>query len=277
MQKFRQGNRLRSLVRQSAVLLLALAPPLASAGCTRPLEVPVAPLGFSVIVEGDKTSGVFVDFIQQVAAGAGCEVRMHPVPRARLEYLFEQGEADLLVASTHSDKRDQSGHFIPLVRSRAVMVSLDRARPAIHSLAELLATPGLRVAVVRGLDYGPAYQNALEQLEKQKRLFREKDPTDIARVLKAKMADVTILPPATLYGAAVADPRVSDIATNLRLEPLDELPWSFGGLYLSKRLTQADRELLEKAIQEANRGNAMLRAYQRYYPPDLIAAGTRAL
>lgn len=261
----------------SVVLLCLAAPPSASAACSRPLDVPVASIGFSVIVDGDKASGVFVEFMRQVAATAGCELRMPPVPRARLEFMFAQGDADVLLASTQSESRDQSGTFIPLVRTRAVMVSLNGPRPAIRSLAELIATPGVRVAVVRGFDYGPAYQSAIEQLEKQNRLFFEKDPLEIARLLKAKMADVTIMPASALYGAAVADNRVSDIATNLRIEPLEELPWSFGGMYLSRRIPEADRKALEQAIHQANRNQALLNAYRRYYPAELVAAGTRAL
>lgn len=259
------------------VLLTWTASPAASAGCSRPLEVPLAPLGFSVILDGDKARGVFVEFIQQVAASAGCELHMPPVPRARLEFMFEQGEADVMLAATRSDKRDQSGHFIPLVQSRAVMVSLDGSRPAIHSLADLIATPGLRVAVVRGFDYGPAYQRAVDQLSRQHRLFLEKDPLEIARMLKAKMVDATIMPASALYGAAVADSRVSDIATRLRIEPLEELPWHLGGLYLSRRLPEADQAILEKAILAANRNHALLNAYRQYYPAELVAAGTRAL
>ena len=258
-------------------LLLMASTAGARAGCSRALEVPVAPLGFSIIVQGDKASGVFVEFMQQVAASAGCEVHMQPVPRARLEFMYEHGEADLLLAATRTDSRDQFGRFIPLVRTRAVMVSLESERPAIHSLAELVATPGLRLALVRGFDYGPAYRAAIEQLQRQGRVFLEKDPQEIARILKAKMADATIMPASALYGAAVEDKRVSDIADKLRIEPLDELPWSYGGLYLSNKIAPADREILDKAIQEANRNQAMLNAYRRYYPPELVAATTRAL
>lgn len=250
---------------------------MANAACSRPLEVPLAPIGFSVKVDGDKASGVFVEFIRQVADSVGCQLRMHPVPRARLEFMFEKGEADVMLAATRSEKRDQSGHFIPLVQSRAVMVSLGGSRPAIHSLAELIAMPGLRVAVVRGYDYGPAYQRAVEQLERQNRLFQEKDPLEIARLLKGKMVDATIMPASTLYGAAVVDSRVADIATRLRIEPLEEMPWHLGGLYLSHKLPEADRAALEKAIQAANRNHALLNAYRRYYPAELVAATTRAL
>src|SRR5690242_6630543 len=115
-----------------AALFIAAAAPAARAGCSRTLEVPVAPLGFSIIIDGDKASGVFVEFMQQVAANAGCQLHMPPVPRARLEFMFEHGEADLMLAATRSDARDQYGQFIPLVRTRAVMVSLDDERPAIH-------------------------------------------------------------------------------------------------------------------------------------------------
>lgn len=250
----------------------------AQAGCSRPIVVPVSPIGLSVVVKNDKVSGVFPEFMEEVAALAGCELRMTPVPRARLEAMFEQGTADILVAATHAEHRDQFGQFIPLVQTRAMLVSLESARSPIHSIEELLAFPALKVALVRGFDYGPAYLGMIEKLRLQGRVSFEKDPLEVARLLKAHIVDVTIMPASALYGAAVGDPRVSDIANRLRAEPLDDLPWAPAGVYLSLRsLNDADRKTLEAALREASRGQRLFQAYRRYYPAHLVALGTRAL
>ncbi|MGZ3184211.1 MAG: substrate-binding periplasmic protein [Telluria sp.] len=261
-----------------AIFALAAAPWAAYAGCSRPIEAPVAPIGLSIVVKENQVSGVFPEFIQSALDAAGCSIRMHPVPRARVEVMFEQGSADMLLAATHSERRDEFGQFVPLLQTRAVLLSLDGPRPAIHSIAELLAQRSLRLAVVRGFDYGPAYRGLVEQLTQQKRIYLQKDPLEIARMLKAGMVDATIMPASALYGAAIGDARVSDIAARLRFEPLDELPWTQAGVYLSLRaLTPADRQTLDAALTAAAKGQALLQAYRRYYPAYLVAAGTRPL
>lgn len=48
----------------------------------------------------DQVSGVFVDFIREVLHEAGYEALLRLVPKARLEIMFENGSADLMLAAT---------------------------------------------------------------------------------------------------------------------------------------------------------------------------------
>lgn len=261
-----------------AALLLALPALDAGAACSRPINVPVSPLGVSVIVNGDKVTGVFPDMLEQLGARTGCKFVWSVVPRARGEAMFEDGRADLLVAATHSDKRDQSGLFIPLVASRASLVSVEKGQPALRSIAQLLGQPNVRVALVRGYDYGPAYRELSQALLEQKRLFLEPDALSVARLLDAGMADVTILPSTAVVGAIVTDARLAGLQKRLRFEPLDELPWSKGGIYVSgKSLAEPDRKLLEKMLEGAARSGALYKGYFRYFSPAVVDGSTRPL
>lgn len=261
----------------STALLLSLAVP-AWAACSRPINVPASPLGVSVIVRGDAVSGVFPEMLEQLGARVGCQFHWTVVPRARGELMFEEGRADLLVAATHSDKRDQAGTFIPLVATRASLVSVEKGQAPLRSMAELLAQPAIRVALVRGYDYGPAYQQLSQALAEQKRLVLEPDVLSVARVLHAGMADVTILPSTAVVGAIVTDARIDGLKHRLRFEPLDELPWSKGGIYLSsKSLSAADHATLEKMLQSAARSGALYKGYFRYFSPAVVDGSTRPL
>jgi polar amino acid transport system substrate-binding protein len=258
-------------------LCLSLAAP-AWAACSRPIQVPVSPLGVSVIVHGDKVSGVFPDMLEQLGARVGCKFVWSVVPRARGEVMFEDGRADLLVAATHSDKRDQSGVFIPLVASRASLVSVEKGQAPLRSMAQLLAQPKIRVALVRGYDYGPAYQELSRALAEQKRLFLEPDALSVARLLDAGMADATVLPSTAVAGAIATDTRIDALQDRLRIEPLDELPWSRGGIYVSsKSLSEADRATLEKMLEGAARSGALYKGYFRYFSPAVVDGSTRPL
>ncbi|QJQ06698.1 amino acid ABC transporter substrate-binding protein [Undibacterium piscinae] len=69
----------------------------ASAACSRPILVPVSAAGLSVITNGDAVSGIYPEILRSVADKEGCSFIFTPVPRARLELMFESGKADLIV------------------------------------------------------------------------------------------------------------------------------------------------------------------------------------
>ena len=258
-----------------ASLLLAFP---AWGACTRPITVPVTPLGVSVIVRGDAVSGVFPEMLERLGAKAGCQFAWSVVPRIRGEMMFSEGKADLLVAATHSDTRDRAGLFVPLVASRASLITREKGQAPLASMAQLLEARTLRVALVRGYDYGPAYLELSRQLASQHRLYLEPDAISVARLLAGGMADATILPTTAVVGAIATDARVAGLQGHLRFEALDELPWSKGGIYISnKSLPAPDRAALELMLDEAARSGALYNTYLQYFAPAVLALSTRPL
>jgi polar amino acid transport system substrate-binding protein len=271
---------LRTLTQQLAqtagiVLCLPLA---AHAACTRVIHVPVAATGLSVIVEGDTIKGIYPDLLRTLAAKDGCTVDLSAVPRARLEMLFETGRADVLIPATKTPRRDTHGIFIPLIHNRAMLISLQSARAPIRSAQELLEQPALKVALVRGFDYGQAYQDLLAALDKQGRVILEVDALSVARLLKAGTADATIMAPSILAGALPDDERVRDLFDRLRFEALRELPWGDSGAYLSNRSLQPqDKAALQAALERAARSGVVWKGFQQYYAPAILQGSIRPL
>jgi polar amino acid transport system substrate-binding protein len=263
----------------SCSLLLALlcaALPPAWAGCSRPIVAPSAAIGLSVIVRGDEVSGIFPEFLNAVGEKIGCTFVWSSAPRARVEVLFQTGDADILLPATSSPTRDQIGVFVPMLETRAFLISVASERAPVMSAAQLIERRELRVAMVRGFDYGPAYRDLAKKLTEQGRLRIESNPLTIVRLLHDGLIDVAVLTPITVYGAIKTDPRVESLEHKLRFETLPELQWIRSGIYLSnKSLTPADRALLEKGILAATRSGALMQAYKRTYPPAIIAEGTR--
>jgi polar amino acid transport system substrate-binding protein len=239
--------------------------------------VPASPLGLSITVKGDRVGGAFPDVLDEVAERIGCKLVYSVVPRARLELMFETGKADLLMTSTRTARRDQYGIFVPLIVSRATLVSIDSKRAPIRSMKEMLARRELRVALVRGFDYGPAYHTLTAKLSEQGRVAWAKEPVEVARMLMAGMADMTIMPPSALVGAASLDERIASIRDKVRVEPLDELPWARSGMYISRALPAADRALLEKGLNEAGKAGALYQNLQRLYPAAVLNQATKPL
>lgn len=263
-------NKKNSSVGCVALALVALVSTGSARGqCSRPIIVPVAPIGLSVTAVGEAVGGIYPDLLRGLAGKDGCNFVFSVVPRARQEVMFESGRADLLVPATRTPRRDENGLFVPMVSSRALLISLNAERPPVRSLAELIEQRELRVAVVRGYDYGDAYQATVKELGQQGRLVMAVDPISVARSLNSGIADLTIMAPNILIGALQGDARVRFLIDRMRYEPVDELPWGESGVYISNKpgLSDADRKQLRELLERSTTSGAVWRAFQSYYPP----------
>ncbi|MES2261174.1 MAG: transporter substrate-binding domain-containing protein [Pseudomonadota bacterium] len=259
-----------------AATLSLLLPYSAGAACSRDILVPVAPIGASVTVTGNTVAGIYPEALRPLAAKAGCNIVFSVVPRARLELLFESGKADMLLPATRTAARDQQGIFVPMIGHRATLISIASARPALLSAQDLLDHRELRVAVVRGYDFGEHYQQLIQELGRQGRLFLEVDATAVARLMHAGAVDVTIMGPTILAGAIEREPRVAGLLDRLRIEPIPELPWGMSGAYVSRQsLKPEDQAALRELIERIARSSAVMEGFQRYHRADILNDSVR--
>ena len=260
-----------------SVALLALAlPSLAGAQCSRDIQVPVSAIGASVVVNGASISGIYPDMLRSMGAKVGCNFVFTAVPRARLEAMFEAGKADMLIPASSTPRRDQFGLFIPLLGNRPLLISLQGARAPINTMQDLIERRELRVALVRGYDYGASYQALAKELSSQGRLFYEVDALSVARLMQSGFIDATIMGPTILAGVAQNDARVYGLADRLRLEALPELPWGMSGVYLSRKsLTPDDQATLRELLEKAGRSGTLMDGFQRHHRPELLSLSIR--
>ena len=260
-----------------SLALPALALPLAAwANCSRDIQVPVSQIGASVVGSGATVSGIYPEILRSLGAKMGCNFVFSVVPRARLEALYETGKADILIPASSTPRRDQHGLFIPLLGNRPLLISLQGAREPVSSMQELIERRELRVALVRGYDYGHPYQALAKDLSSQGRLFYEVDALSVARLMQSGFIDATIMNPTILSGAVQNDARVLGLADRLRLEALPELPWGLSGAYISRKsLTPGDQAVLRELLEKAARSGAIMESFQRSHRPERLSASIR--
>lgn len=258
---------------------LGLASSPARAGCSRVIQVPIAPVGQSVVVSADNAVlGVYPEVLRGLASKDGCTFEFSAVPRARLDVMYEAGRADLLIPASRSPRRDQHGLFVPLVYSRSMLISLASDRPPVRSAQELLERKDIRLALVRGFDFGPAYMRLVKALTQQGRVVLDTDVPSVARLLQAGSADMTIMAPSILLGALQGEPKTAGLVDRLRYEPIDELPWGDSGAYISVKssLSAADRDALRELLERAASSGTVWKAFQRHYPANALAGSIKA-
>lgn len=265
--------------RRAAALALPLAcaaMPALGNGCSRDIIVPVAPIGVSVVVNGNAVEGIYAEMLRSLGAKAGCNFVFSVVPRARLEVMFESGKADLLLPANRTPARDQLGYFVPMIGHRATLITLPGDRAPIRNAQELLEKHELRVAVVRGFDYGEQYQSMVRELTRQGRLFLEVDATAVARLMNVGSVDVTIMGPTILAAAIRREPRVQGLMEKLRIEPIPELPWGHSGVYYSRRsLSAEDQAIIRELLEKAAKSGAVYEGFLRYHRPDVMSESVR--
>ncbi|SHN40240.1 polar amino acid transport system substrate-binding protein [Duganella sacchari] len=248
----------------------------AIAGCTREVTVPVSANGASVIVDGQNIKGIYPDLLRAIGAKAGCQFAFTVVPRARQVAMFTSGSADVLAPASRTAARDKAGTFIPMINHRAMLISVNSGRAPITSAHDLLARRDLRVAVVRGFDYGEHYTALVDELGKQGRLFVEVDVIAVARLLHAGSADVTIMGPTLMAGAIRRDQRVHGLQEKLKAEAIAELPWQQSGAYISHKLKPEDQAALREALDKAGKSNQIMEGYLHYFRADVLNDSVRA-
>ena len=252
---------------------IALAWPLASlAACSRPIVVPVAPTGLSVVIDGDRVSGAFPDALRELGAKLGCQFVFPVVPRARLSYMFLQtGQADLLLPASRSAGRDSQADYVPMMKLKMAVVSLKHKPVRAASVAALLADPSSTGVAVRSYVFGDEYNALMSGLEAQHRMSYAVAPLMVARMLRAGRADFTIVAPAIFLTSLYEDPDMAGFGDEVRFSTLAGLPPTESGVYLSRRsLTPADHAALLRLLQLGARGT-LWKWYQHYYPPAATA------
>lgn len=249
----------------------------ASAACPRPLQVPVSSTGLSVILGPKEVSGIYPDFLRTVADKEHCKFVFTPMPRARQELLFSTGRADLLIPASRTPRRDAYGTFVPLIRSRAVLISLNPQHAPFTSLQDLVARTDVRVVLVRGFDYGTPYQELIQTLGQQNRLVLEADAASVARLLVANPSYVTIMASTILLGVLPDDPRLAGLAEKLRFDAVDDLPWGESGVYVSNTSLQPSEaaQVVQVLRRQAESGNVW-KSFQAYYAPAVLKDNIKA-
>lgn len=251
------------------LLLVTLAPcATAHAGCSRVIQVPVAPTGASVIVRSDGVSGAIPDALREQGLLLGCQFAFPVMPRARMAYQFmESREADVLVPASRSAERDLVATFVPMMKWRVELITKKRRAISLRSVSELLAQQQWRGVAVRSYVFGDEYNALLRALEAQQRIHYVNDLATAGRMLRAGRVDFTINVPPLFVSELQGVDELRGFEQELAFQPLVGLPMTESGAYISRRsLPMADQHALQGLLASLGKG-VLWRHFNKYYSP----------
>lgn len=244
----------------------------AVAACSRPIRVPVAPTGFSVIISGATVTGAFPDMLREIGDKMGCKFVFPIMPRARLTFQFmESGESDLFIPASRSAERDRQALFIPMMKLKMALITMTQRDIRVGSVEELIASRKLQGVSVRSYVFGDEYNALMQRLDLDKRVSYGNDPLMVARMLKAGRGDFTIVAPSIFLSSLSEDPDLSDLPLKVQYSALAGLPMTDSGAYISKRsLSPQDQEELRLLLEAARKNGTLWKMFQKYYPAEMM-------
>jgi len=243
----------------------------ANAACSRIINVPVAPTGNSVIVKDNEVSGVFPEMLKGIGSKVGCQFNFHIVPRNRLSIMFMQtNEADLFLPSTQTKERDQMGLFMPFLKMRLALFTLQDKKIDRINVQQILAKKDWIAITVRGYSIGEEYVNLFKQLEKEKRLTYANDVLMLSRMLKAGRADFAILLPSLFFSSFEDDKSDVTLRNAFSFVYLEGMSPISSGVYISKKsLNQHDQRALRSMFASIDKVT-LKHYYKTYSSPEIF-------
>lgn len=190
---------LRTALRRSgasrplAAACLLLAPWGADAACSRPIVVPAAATGFNVRVIDEAVSGVYPDWLRELARKTGCTLQFPVVPRARADAMtFQTQQADMLIPASQNQERDQKAQFVHLATLTPALITMAGEALPPKDLRSLEAHTPWRAALVRSYSWGDEYDALVRKLAADNRVDFVNDLETVGRMLRMGRVNFTI-------------------------------------------------------------------------------------
>lgn len=131
-------------------------------------------------------TGIDRDILDELQRRTGCAIETSAQPRTRAYARLAAGQADIVMASVINPKRDNYAVFIPYMQQRFATLVHRNVPIEKSTMAGFGADPGLRFGVVRGVNYGGAYDQWNARMLAEYRLEQSSDMAAMLRMMKAE-------------------------------------------------------------------------------------------
>jgi polar amino acid transport system substrate-binding protein len=212
--------------------------------------------------------GLDVDILRRTMALAGCDFTLREVPFKRALRDVKLGHLDGMPSVSRTPEREDSNFFSQAMRQEVVGGFARAGNTEIHSISsfDALVTSDLKVGVVLGGWYGPAFTNAMANNPAfHARVQTSSDFLTLFRWLEAGIVDVAIVDMLSGYHVskqAGFNDRIEALSFSVNVNDLH--------LMLSRAtVSDADLKAIDAALAAFKR-SPDYRALLRLYGPDKL-------
>jgi polar amino acid transport system substrate-binding protein len=205
-------------------------------------------------------TGIDKDVVDELARRLGCGIVAVSDSRVRIWAALAGGRLDMSVSTMVTPERERLGRFIPYLAGRNYVMLHSNLAGSVHSMADFLAVPDYKLAVVKSYQYGKAYGDWLGQLRAQGRVFEVADYPAMLRLLKLGRVQAFIVASSSL--APLTREQAAGTMRIMDWTPKDAF---VGGLYLSRqRVDEPLAARFSQAMRAMREDGTLRRIYERH-------------
>ncbi|NGZ86126.1 substrate-binding periplasmic protein [Duganella aceris] len=214
-------------------------------------------------------AGIDKDVVDEVARRMGCTIEASTESRVRIWAGLNGGNLDLSVSAVSTPEREKFGRVVPYIAERNYVLVGKEVDAHIGSMEQFLATPDIKIGVIKSFKHGKAYDAWLERLRAKGRVYEAPDYAALLRLFKvgrvhAIMAITSGWYPLLKQERMAGTYRIMDWAP-----PKDAV---VGGLILSRqRVDAAMAARFGKTIQAMRDDGTLKRIFERHLDAELAA------
>jgi len=127
-------------------------------------------------------AGIDKDVIEELRRRTGCLLHTSTESRIRIWTMLSQGKLDMSVSGIPTQEREQYARFIPYLATRNFVLLRPEAADKASTMHAFLANPELKVGVIRTFRHGASYDDWLNKLRRQDRVYEAVDYPTLLRL-----------------------------------------------------------------------------------------------
>lgn len=206
-------------------------------------------------------SGIDKDIIDALALRTNCQFRIRVESQARLWSQMREGSLDMSTSGIRTTEREKWAVSIPYFSSRNYAL-LNSSLPANEQTAAgFVANKELKLAVIKGFQHGKRYNEFIDTLSKQGRVYEVADFVSLLKLFTAKRVHCILLIPTSYLDLS----RQKNLPDNAVLRDWYTSDAFVAGLYLSKsKVSPKTIQLLQNTMNSMQADGSLERIFARY-------------
>ncbi len=206
-------------------------------------------------------TGLDKDIAEQMAARSGCKIALRTMIRAQIWGELQAGSLDMTLSAAATPERTTFAWATPYLWMKNSIILSKSVDPNIHSIADFIAAPNLRIGVARGYYSGKPYDEFIAQLRNIARVEEVSSTEQLYAMFKAGRFQAMVGAP-LVYSNYLKDDqaRIEDWSLSTTKE-------SANLLISKKNFSKEEAKRWGELIKAIANDGTLLRLVERYAPP----------
>jgi polar amino acid transport system substrate-binding protein len=206
-------------------------------------------------------SGIDKDILDALSLRTNCQFKIRIESQARLWAQMREGSLDMSASGIKTAEREKWAASIPYFSARNYALLSSTLGATEQTAQGYIANKNLKIAVIKGFQHGKRYNEFIDTLAKQGRVYEVADFASLLKLFNAKRVQCIFLIP-TSYLDLSRQKNLPDNAVLRDWYPSDAF---VAGLYLSKsKVPTKTIQLLQSTINAMQADGSLERIFSRY-------------